>query len=228
MNQKFSQIVNYKLYSLNGVIGDIVDLLIDDDNWNVRYFVTAMRKTISIRKVLISPIAVCSIDAERRMIATTLTSQQVMESPQADWAQPISQQYEEALVQHFGWPIYWLGRITSSPQTMESLASTSATTFVDDRKQSSLRSLNELESYELRSRGGEGNSISDFSINTSNWYVNSIAICRGKHQVPTTKVNSINWSDRIVNASASEQLDSELLPDELHVAAEPMSAGITP
>jgi hypothetical protein len=122
MRKRFSDIRNTELFSADDMglrsIGRVIDLLIEDESWNVRYLVVSTDSPLS-RTVLISPSAIHTFDFESHSMVTTLTAQQIVESPLIDSDQPISREYEQALVDYYGWPIYWFGRTFVKAQVLE-------------------------------------------------------------------------------------------------------------
>jgi hypothetical protein len=198
--------------SIDGVIGKTSDLLISDDNWTVRYLAVDVRNTLPTRRVLISTAAIQGCDLSRHMIATTLDSRQVLSSPRFDDNQPVSRQYEEALVEHYGWPIYWLGRaVQLSPQTLEELADDGATQFVNENESANLRSANEICGYQVMANNGEAGYMKDLVINVDSWTVD-YATAEPSSWLPsessmfsTQHIQNIEWSERRILVDLRKQ-----------------------
>jgi hypothetical protein len=171
MLRRFSDFQNMRLRADDRQVGRISDLLIEDNLWYVRYLVVSVDNTN--RKVLISPCVIEDIDPDRNLVACALTSQRVIESPPVDLDQPISRQYEKALVNFYGWPIYWLGRLVhSSRQAMERLANNSTDSFVNKNgSNSQLRSAAELCRYQILSNSGNAGYLKDLVVQTATWRV---------------------------------------------------------
>lgn len=173
MLRRFSEFKNMRLRASHQQLGNVVDLLIEDDHWYVRYLVVAIDNMLpSKRKILISPAAIEGLDPDKNVVACSLNSQQVVDSPPIDLDQPVSRQYEKALVDYYGWPIYWLGRIVhGSSQAMERMADESVTTFVKEDDSSNLRSAAEICGYQIHSCKGKAGHLKDLVIQTSTWMV---------------------------------------------------------
>ena len=107
INNLFSR---YTVLAKDGEIGEVHDFLIDDRAWVIRYLVVDV--DIIRRKVLISPIAIDQLDSSDHRLSITLSKYEVRYSPGIDFDQPVSRQQETRLHRHYGWPLYWLDKIT--------------------------------------------------------------------------------------------------------------------
>ncbi len=98
---------DFSLQATDGEIGKIINFLIDDANWTVRYLVVDTSKWLAGRKVLISPMWHKSINWAERMMVVDLNQDQIEKSPEYDPAAPIERVYEINLYKHYGKPHYW-------------------------------------------------------------------------------------------------------------------------
>ena len=212
MNARFSEIKNLNLLASDGPIGEVVDLLIDDDHWMVRYLVVSVAAATNTQSklVLISPAAISNADLEEGVITTQLNSQRVMFSPSLDDAQSISRQHELALVEHYGWPAYWLGQTFLRPQTLDRLAG-DAGSAEEENEDSNLRSADELCGYLICSRSGRAGVMNDLVINLRNWRVdNGVAnsstwLPRESSMFRTSHIETIDWSTREITVDLSRE-----------------------
>ncbi|QEG24665.1 PRC-barrel domain-containing protein [Mariniblastus fucicola] len=204
MQQRFSDIKNCKLFTTDGVIGKVTDLLVEDDEWIVRYLVVDIQSPISSRRILIAPAAIEGVNIENNMIATILSAQQVMQSPLLDDDQPACRRYEEALVEYYGWPVYWLGRAVLPARSMDKLANDEATSFVDENGSTNLRSAKEICGYRIKSGDDSVGSIQDLVVKMNSWIVSfAMADPRTWSQdqpsmFSTSQIESVHWSNREV------------------------------
>ena len=212
MNARFSEIKNTKLQTSNGVVGTVVDLLVDDKHWMVRYLVVATPTTSNepSKRVLVSPAAISDADIGARVITTALDSEHILASPSLDEAKSISRQYELALAEHYGWPIYWLGQTVVPPQTLDHFA-TDADTVVEKDGESNLRSADEICGYQIRSRNGKAGVMQDLVINTRIWRVDN-GVAESRTWLPlessmflTRHIQSVNWSRREITVDLSRE-----------------------
>ena len=80
MNARFSELKNLNLYAADGPIGKVVDILVDDNLWIVRYLVVDLTGA-EAKRVLISPAAISNVDLDDGIISTQLDSHRVESSP---------------------------------------------------------------------------------------------------------------------------------------------------
>lgn len=222
MRENFSDLRNCQILSLDGVIGRLDDLLIEENDWDVRYLVVCVQNAVPVQNVLLSTVAVQSCDVANRSILTTLSSQQVVDCPPLKEDQPVSRQYEEALVEHFGWPVYWLGRAALlSNQTMHQLAGDTCPQSSDDPPLT-LRSAKEICGYKIVANNGDAGTMADLGINMKSWKVDRATAAPGgwlpseSSTFSTLRIQRIDWSHRQI----SVDLRKEVL--------EPEQSNITP
>lgn len=98
---------DFSLQATDGEIGKIINFLIDDANWTVRYLVVDTSKWLAGRKVLISPMWNKSINLAERMMVVDMNQDQIERSPEYDPTAPIERVYEINLYEHYGKPHYW-------------------------------------------------------------------------------------------------------------------------
>lgn len=175
MRRRFSEVRNTTLCTTDGPLGKVVDLLIDDVNWNVRYLVVTIGKAwspVNNDYVLIAPASIAGFNADSNIVATLLTSQQVMDSPSRDWTKPISRQYEQALVDHYGWPIYWFGRtVQIEPQAMGIMTSDADADNANEVAASNLRSAVAVCGYRIQSQDGPAGVMRDVVVDVESWVI---------------------------------------------------------
>ena len=213
MNARFSELKNNELHSVSGAIGKVVDLLIEDEHWKVRYLVVEVYGDFDSqsKKVLISPTAILDLDFEDNVITTELDAKRVKTSPLIDEAQPISRQHEEALVEHYGWPVYWLGRTIMPAQQLDALASNDDALKVEESAAANLRSAAEICGYRIRSKNGNAGTMNDLVINLEKWSVDN-GVAESSTWLPKessmfwmSHVDSVDWSKREITVDLSRE-----------------------
>jgi sporulation protein YlmC with PRC-barrel domain len=107
MLARISKLRHYSIRATDGHIGEVVNVFFDDDTWTVRYFVIGTGDWLRRRRVLISPIAVKSVDDRARAVTMELTRKQIAESPRVETDMPLSRQMELKYRDYFSWPLYW-------------------------------------------------------------------------------------------------------------------------
>lgn len=207
MRKRFSDIKNASLFTSDdhglNAIGKVVDLLVESDGWTVRYLVVSTTAPLS-RRVLIAPAAIRGCHFESDSISTSLTSQQVINSPLLKEDQPVSRQYEQALVDYYGWPIYWFGRTVMNTRAMEAISSNHATKDVDETNETSLRSALEICGYRIQSQNGPAGIMKDLVIGIDSWTI-ELATAEPRSWVPTdssmfptSSISKVDWSQQQV------------------------------
>ena len=98
---------DFSLLAVDGEIGKIINYIVDDTDWAVRYMVVDTSKWLAGKKVLVSPMWTKSIDWKERNIVVDLSQKQIKDSPEYDPTAPIERVYEITLYEHYGKPHYW-------------------------------------------------------------------------------------------------------------------------
>ncbi len=204
---KVSEVKNMPLRAVDRRVGKVVDLLVEDTAWNVRYLVISVDNTIPVRRVLISPASIDEVHADTRQFTTALSSTQVFDSPPLDWDQPISRKYEQALVDYYGWPIYWLGRVVRTPQDMWRRSGEAANSPESMAEEVNLRSANEICGYRIKSPSGPVGLLKDLVISLTAWQVEYAVTDLGGGQprasmFAMSRIREINWPDRQIKINS--------------------------
>jgi len=100
-------VVGYHLMASDGEIGHVQSLVVDNANWDIRYFGVDTSNWWGGQHVLIAPFAVKSIEWLERQISVNITRGQVQASPRCDSIEIVDEAYERKLHGHYGWPGYW-------------------------------------------------------------------------------------------------------------------------
>lgn len=235
MRKRFSDIKDTRLFTADDMslnpVGRIDDLLVEDVGWDIRYLVVTTDAPLA-RRVLISPAAIQSFDFDSRSMGTQLTAQQIVESPPVDSDQPISREYEQALVDYYGWPIYWFGRAFVKPQTLDTIAADEATESVDETTSANLRSANEICGYQIESNQGPAGRVEDLVVHVDSWRIDH-AKAHPNSWLPmessmfsTRWISRIDWGNRTVHVDLRKPLlqPTQRRSDLPPITGEPLSA----
>ena len=101
------EVLSYTVNASDGEVGDLIDFIMDDELWVIRYLVVDTSAILSGRKVLL---ATSWIDRVRYVESKVIAepSREVIEkSPEFDPASPVNRKYEEILYDYYGRPAYW-------------------------------------------------------------------------------------------------------------------------
>ncbi len=91
----------YAIQAIDGDIGHIVDYIIDDEVWAIRYLIIDTRNWWPGKKVLISPDRIESISWEKREVFVNLMQETIKSSPEYTDDTLIDQDYEKTLDRHY-------------------------------------------------------------------------------------------------------------------------------
>ncbi len=99
-----NEIAGYHIHAVDDEIGHIENLMIDDADWSIHYFIVDTRNWWSGKRVLISPLAVKSINWFERRVELDVSREQVNSSPPWDPLDAFTQLDAKLLHKHYGWP----------------------------------------------------------------------------------------------------------------------------
>ena len=103
----------------DGRVGKVKDFLFDDRNWKIRWMAVDTGDWLPGRRILIHPSAIAPLDlsmppdrrlpmmsgAEMPVVSVGLTKQQIEASPEAREDEPLSQQMQDRVYDHYGWDL---------------------------------------------------------------------------------------------------------------------------
>lgn len=103
-----AEVAGYEIQAADGSIGHVKDFVFDDESWRIRYLVVDTRNWWpGGKKVLLATHWIERIDWSDQTVHTTLTREQVKQSPAYEEAEPINRDYEKRLHQAYGREGYW-------------------------------------------------------------------------------------------------------------------------
>ena len=207
----------------DGDIGQVEDLLFDDDRWTIRYLVVDTGGWFSGRRVLISPYAITGADQAHRRLPSSVTREQVRSSPDIDTQQPVSRQHERSLLGHYGYPTYWEGGglwgQALSPQLLlpgaEGFGSPAAArdqaqvahaqqAAQESRGDPHLRSCAHVQGYHIEAQDGDIGHVHGFLVDDRSWAIRYLIVDTSnwwmgrKVVVAPSWISAIRWEDRKV------------------------------
>jgi hypothetical protein len=229
MLRRFTDLRNYTIGAVDGDIGSIHDLFLDEQDWTVRHLVVDTGRWLSGRKVLISPMAIAGLDPSGLRVLTRLTTAQVKDAPDIDTDAPVSRQHEIQLAAHYGVPEYWQGpfRWGASPfpyvygdvgpvglPVVEPRASAVREEIVARVAQEGdphLHSARAVAGLGLRATDGDLGHVEDFLVDDAAWVIRYLIVdprnwWPGHHVLLATDwVTAVQWDDRRVEVDVSRE-----------------------
>lgn len=198
MYRSLSEIIKYKIGTVDGTAGTVSDFLFDDKERVVRYVVVNSGSWLLGREALISPVAVDSIDNDDRMLKTILSKAAIEDAPGIETDQPVSRQYEMELASYYDWPVYWA---PMPPSNVPGLAATEVAVKSCDQH---LRSTKEVIGYSINCIGDSMGHVEDLIVDLDSWIVRYLVIDTS-NWLPGKKVivgfdwlTDIRWDEQAV------------------------------
>ena len=74
----------FHIQATDGEIGHVDDVLVDEDNWNIRYVVLDTSNWIGGRSVVVSPRVLKAVDLPDRIVRVDVARDDVRRSPELD------------------------------------------------------------------------------------------------------------------------------------------------
>ncbi len=219
MLRSLKDLERYDVSATDGDVGVVLDFLIDDERWIVRYLVvqTGGLLTAGGRRVLISPISFREVDWTTRRFHLALTSNKVRNSPSVDMDEPVSRQREREYYLYYGYPQYWgslrLWGLGGDPGLLPTASGNDAP--VEETDESSgdvhLRSVDEVRGYHVQGSDGGIGHVEDFIVDDETWEVRYLVVDTSnwwfgkKVLVAPQWANRISWSEKSVHVDMSRK-----------------------
>ena len=220
-----SQLTHSKIAATDGDIGHLTDAYFDDDAWVIRYLVVDTGDWMPGREVLISPYAVTQPLGRGKHIVTTLTRQQVGDSPAIDTHRPVSRQHERHYTDYYAYPAYWeggglwaLGGLpllpmpTPLPTRLETEAECAARDAEVAVEDSHLRSSGAVTGHDIQASDDSIGHVEDFIFDDENWAIRYLVVDTrnwwpgGKRVLLATHwIDRIDWADKTVFTSLTRE-----------------------
>lgn len=227
----------------NGPIGSVRELYFDDERWTVRYLVVDTGSWLPGRHVLITPIAVQSLDLENHTVSLNLTKEQVQNSPDIDTNKPVSRQQEAAHFRYYGYPYYWGGSMLWGPAPYPAGLTARQTAQVEAESEplrdgasatadAHLRHTNEVIGYNIQATDGELGHVADFLVDPESWTIRYFVVGTSnwwfgnRVLVSPGWITEVRWLDKKVSVDLTQQAVKASPPyDESTLVDRPFEAG---
>ncbi|MFW5883582.1 MAG: hypothetical protein ACOCVG_04365, partial [Verrucomicrobiota bacterium] len=97
----------YDILAADGEIGHIKDAYICLNDWAVHYLFATTRDWLPGKKVVIAADWITEISFTEQRVRLGHTRNEIKEAPHLDGGEPIDDDFEERLTEHFSLPPYW-------------------------------------------------------------------------------------------------------------------------
>lgn len=97
-----AEVIGCGIHAKDGEIGRLDDLVVNDEDWMIRYVQVDTRNWLPGKKVLVPTHRIQQIDWENRSITMSLTRRAIESAPAHDPSNTVTPDYEVALFKHYG------------------------------------------------------------------------------------------------------------------------------
>ena len=213
MLRSLKDLESYAVHATDGDVGRVVNFLLDDERWIVRYLVVDAGGFLDRRRVLVSPIAFRGIDWATRRFDLGLTVDKVKHSPSIDVDKPVSRQHERDYLSYYGYSMYWgypgIWGLGAYPNALNQPPTAAAPD--DDSGDVHLRSADEVRGYHIQGTDDEIGHVEDFVVDDETWEVRYLVIDTrnwwfGKKVLVDPKwATSVSFADRKVHLGLTRE-----------------------
>lgn len=204
MLRSMNSVRGCKVEAVDGILGSICDIFIDDENWNLRYIVVDTGDWLPGKKIVLPPVAVLY---QPRWVEPTLpvrlTREQAQGCPCLEEKLPVSQSAERQR----SWDAFWkIGPLKGKKER------SSNSTEPDNAH---LRSFLEMANYQVEASDKKVGQVEDFILSSDSWSIPYLVINTAewfsgkKVLVNPAWVSNINYFDKVV----SLKMTSEMVAD---------------
>jgi hypothetical protein len=206
MLRSLKDLEHYSLVATDGETGTVVDFLLDDELWTIRYLVAAANVATGARDVLIPPISFRAADRVTRRFRLALTRDKVRASPGIDTNQPVSRQHEIEHHRYFGYPRYWGGfgvwGLGANPAVhadgrRDGVPAVLAGVDGGRGGDRHLRSASEARGYHVEGLDESIGRIADFIVDDATWEVRYLVVDTGSWSFGRKVLVEPRWALRV-------------------------------
>jgi hypothetical protein len=101
------EVVGYHIHAVDGEIGHVESLLLDDETWAIRYIVVNTSNWWQGHKVLVAPQWITGVRWIDKSVSIDLPREAVMAAPVYESTAELNRKYESNLYEHYQRPAYW-------------------------------------------------------------------------------------------------------------------------
>lgn len=203
MQRSLNALEHYTVCATDGEVGRVVDFLVDDEHWTVRYLVVECGGFFDKRRVLISPMAFRDIAWEAREFHVALSRDTVKASPDIDANKPVSRQHEREYNRYYGYPHYWgsvgMWGMGLYPALLAGVNETGAPVESADQHSGDahLRSASELRGYHVQGTDDAIGHVADFVADDTTWSVQYLVIDTSNWWFGKKVLIAPRWASRV-------------------------------
>jgi sporulation protein YlmC with PRC-barrel domain len=203
MLRSLRDLEQYTVSATNGDVGSVVDFLLDDERWAVRYLVVETGSFLHGSKVLISPISFRQVEWPTRRFHLALTMEKVKNSPSIDVDKPVSRQHEFDYYRYYGHPGYWnnsgIWGMGAYPGQLAAGSLSEAPVELSEKSGDvHLRSAGEVRGYGIQGNDDAIGQVDDFIVDDETWQVRYLVIDTSNWWFGKKVLVAPHWASRVV------------------------------
>ena len=180
MLRKIEEMFGFTVRGRDEDVGRIHDFYFDSQNWTIRYIVVETGPWLFGERVLLAPRALQRLEWDEERVSVALTQRQIEEAPNADLAQPVSEQQLREMHTYYGWP-WWGGALLQSgpaylPMPFPAPALAKEEGGEEQRDRPYLRSSREVIGYRIHALDGDIGHTTDLLATPADWIIRYLLV----------------------------------------------------
>jgi hypothetical protein len=214
MLRSVNHTIGFTIRATDGDIGKVSEFYFDDRHWAVRYLVVNTGNWLAERLVLVSPIAISTMEWENHRLDVQLTRSQVEKSPDIDTRKTVSRQHESDYFLYYGYPSYWDGPyIWGRAQQPAGLLNAAAIAAVPPSAatESHLRGTREVTGYHIEAIDGKLGHVENFIMDDETWAIRYLVVNTSNWGLGRKLLVAPNWVERVSWEDSKVAVDLSLL-----------------
>lgn len=99
------EVTGYNIHATDGEIGKVVDYIVDDTSWKIKFLVVETGSWLDSRKILLSTQWIKEVNWDNSVVVVNIKTSEVKSSPEFDSSEAVNEAYERNLYDYYGWPL---------------------------------------------------------------------------------------------------------------------------
>ena len=193
MLRSLKDIEGYTVRATDGDIGTVVNFLLDDEHWTVRYLIVMTSGLFEGSQVLISPISFRQVNWSTHRFELALTKQKVRDSPSVNVDKPVSRQHE------WDYPHYWEHSGQWGMGAHPDVLATGGWKGepVERPADVHLRSAHDIRGHHLQGVDEEIGHVEDFIVDDESWEVRYLVVDTSNWWFGKKVLVAPRWASRV-------------------------------
>ncbi len=206
----FSALVGYPIKATDGQLGTVVSFLYEPSDWSIRWLIIDTGGWLSGRRTLLPISALGQPDPKAHHLPVNLTMKQVESSPEIDDGEPLSEDTELLVCEHYNLS-QRDGRIPGDRDGKTPPDQAAVATREVRNHDCGLRNIADIIGFSIEANDGEIGHAEDFLIDIERWQISYLMV----H-------SSTWWTDdkRLISPLSIEGIDSARSIIHLDVACQ--------